>query len=91
MTKGKNGTPVPESAARISNSFTDGEIKILDFVVTTLLRGGDARAVVRNEAFRGLARKVQGMKQRVEEKRGRPMTPLQLAPPPPSGDVEQLD
>ncbi len=54
---------------RISNSFSDGEIAVMDFILTTLLRGGSAQMATRNKDFASLCRKVVAMKQKVEEKR----------------------
>lgn len=52
---------------RISNSFSEGEIQVLDFIVTTLLRGGTPTMAVRSRDFASLCRKVQAMKTRVHE------------------------
>lgn len=53
---------------RISNSFSEGEIAVMDFILTTLLRGGSAQMATRNKDFGSLCRKVLAMKQKVEEK-----------------------
>lgn len=53
---------------RISNSFSEGEIAVIDFILTTLLRGGSAQMATRNKDFASLCRKVASMKQRVAEK-----------------------
>ena len=50
---------------RISNSFTDGEVQIMDFVLQTLLRGGSPVTITRNKDFPSLYRKVLGMKKRL--------------------------
>ncbi|MDB4976316.1 MAG: hypothetical protein JWN04_4429, partial [Myxococcaceae bacterium] len=34
---------------RISNSFSEGEIQVMDFIVQTLLRGGSPTMAVRNK------------------------------------------
>jgi hypothetical protein len=47
---------------RISNSFSEGEIQVLDFILTTLLRGGTPSMAVRSKDFASLCRKVQAMK-----------------------------
>lgn len=52
---------------RISNSFSEGEIQVIDFVLSTLLRGGSPHMVIRSKDFASLCRKVQTMKARVEE------------------------
>lgn len=57
---------------RISNSFSEGEIQVIDFILTTLLRGGTPSMAVRSKDFSSLCRKVQSMKQRVNDiKEGR--------------------
>ncbi|HEX5660017.1 MAG TPA: hypothetical protein VFX59_22630 [Polyangiales bacterium] len=53
---------------RISNSFSEGEIQVMDFIVQTLLRGGSPSMAVRNKDFASLCRKIQTMKTRVNEK-----------------------
>lgn len=63
-------------SVRISNSFSPGEIKVLDFVLNALLRGGDPKAVVRNADFTSVARKIADMKGRVEKLRGRRLDPI---------------
>jgi hypothetical protein len=52
---------------RISNSFSEGEIQVLDFIVTTLLRGGTPTMATRHKEFASLCRKVMAMKARVNE------------------------
>lgn len=54
---------------RISNSFSEGEIQVLDFILTTLLRGGSPAMATRNKDFASLCRKVVMMKNRVGEKK----------------------
>ena len=54
---------------RISNSFTEPEIKVLTFLFKTLQRGGDPRIVVRNRAFSNLSTKILKMEPRLEEKK----------------------
>lgn len=51
---------------RISNSFSEGEIQVLDFILSTLLRGGSPAMATRNKDFSSLCRKVVSMKTRVE-------------------------
>lgn len=51
---------------RISNSFSEGEIQVLDFILSTLLRGGSPAMATRNKDFASLCRKVVSMKTRVE-------------------------
>jgi hypothetical protein len=58
---------------RISNSFSEGEIQVLEFIVQTLLRGGTPTMATRHKEFASLARKVQGMRVRVNEQKARPV------------------
>lgn len=53
---------------RISNSFSEGEIQVMEFIVQTLLRGGSPSMAVRNKDFASLCRKVMAMKAKVIEK-----------------------
>jgi hypothetical protein len=57
---------------RISNSFSEDEIQVLDFITQTLLRGGDPRIATRNKAFGSVCRKVIAMKAKVHELKQRP-------------------
>lgn len=52
---------------RISNSFSESEIQMMDFILTTLLRGGTPHMAVRSKDFAAVCRKVQAMKVRVQE------------------------
>ena len=54
---------------RISNSFSEGEIQVLEFILQTLLRGGSPTLATRNKEFASLYRKVMTMKKRVENKK----------------------
>lgn len=54
---------------RISNSFSEGEIQVLEFILQTLLRGGTPSMATRNKDFASLYRKVISMKKRVQDKR----------------------
>ncbi len=54
---------------RISNSFSEGEIQVLEFILQTLLRGGTPSMATRNKDFASVYRKVMTMKKRVEEKK----------------------
>ena len=54
---------------RISNSFSEDEIAVLDFILSTLLRGGSPAMATRNKDFASLCRKVVAMKAKVEEKK----------------------
>lgn len=54
---------------RISNSFSEGEIQMLDFILSTLLRGGSPAMATRNKDFAALCRKVVAMKAKVAEKK----------------------
>ena len=52
---------------RISNSFSEGEIQVMDFILSTLLRGGTPTMAVRSKDFASLCRKVQSMKTRAAD------------------------
>ena len=54
---------------RISNSFSEGEIQVLEFILQTLLRGGSPHLATRNKDFASVYRKVMTMKKRVNEKK----------------------
>ena len=56
---------------RISNSFSEGEIQVLEFILQTLLRGGTPSMATRNKDFASLYRKVVTMKKRVAIKKER--------------------
>ncbi len=56
---------------RISNSFSEGEIQVLEFIVQTLLRGGSPTMATRHKEFASLCRKVMAMKNKVQEKQGK--------------------
>ena len=56
---------------RISNSFSEGEIQVMDFILSTLLRGGSPAMATRSKDFASLCRKVVSMKTRVEEQKRR--------------------
>ena len=86
---------------RISNSFSETEIQMMDFILTTLLRGGTPHMAVRSKDFASVCRKVQAMKTRVGEikdgtvpARGskRPeRSSVGLIEAPDAGDAESLD
>lgn len=59
---------------RISNSFSEGEIQVLEFILQTLLRGGTPSMATRNKDFASIYRKVMAMKKRVEEKKAQERT-----------------
>ena len=67
---------------RISNSFSDGEIQIMEFILQTLLRGGSPNMATRHRDFASLYRKVLTMKRRLHDKR----EPVQTS----VGDVEAV-
>lgn len=56
---------------RISNSFSEGEIQVMEFVLSTLLRGGTPTMATRHKDFASLYRKVLTMKKRMHEKQER--------------------
>lgn len=57
---------------RISNSFSEGEVQVLEFILQTLLRGGTPTMAVRNKDFASLYRKVMTMKKRMGDVRPAP-------------------
>lgn len=61
---------------RISNSFSEGEIAVMEFILSRLLRGYDPRIVIRRKDFVSLYRKILSMKESVEKKTGTPLEPL---------------
>lgn len=61
---------------RISNSFSEGEIAIMEFILSRLLRGYDPKIVTRRKDFASLYRKILSMKESVEKKTGKPIEPL---------------
>lgn len=84
---------------RISNSFSEGEIQVLDFILTTLLRGGTPSMAVRSKDFASLCRKVQAMKTkagdiregRVSTKRAPDKSSVGLIDAPDAGDAMMDD
>lgn len=86
MSKEKKGP-----AVRVSHSFTPGEIQILDFVLSTMLRGGTVSMAVRNKEFPSLCQKVGHMKKRLEEQRGTPLPPVAAGGEEGSGIVLRAD
>jgi hypothetical protein len=67
------GTPASVTITmRISNSFSEGEIQVLEFIVQTLLRGGTPTMATRHKEFASLCRKVMSMKSRVAVERTKP-------------------
>ena len=56
---------------RISNSFSEGEIQIMEFILQTLLRGGTPTMAARHKDFASLYRKVMSMKTRLEDKKAK--------------------
>jgi len=54
---------------RISNTFTEGEVQVMDFIVQTLLRGGSPSMATRNKDFESLCRKILAMKTMVKEEK----------------------
>ncbi|MCK5643251.1 MAG: hypothetical protein KAJ19_20750 [Gammaproteobacteria bacterium] len=53
----------------ISNSFTEGQVKLLQFITDTLLRGGDPRMASRHKEMPKLAAKVTRMRLAMREKK----------------------
>jgi len=53
---------------RISNSFSEGEVQVLEFIVQTLLRGGTPTMATRHKEFASLCRKVMAMRDKVNDR-----------------------
>ncbi len=47
---------------RASTTFKKSDVELLDFMITTLLRGGDPKMAMQHEAFASVARKIASMK-----------------------------
>ncbi|MEM9190707.1 MAG: hypothetical protein AAGF12_16095 [Myxococcota bacterium] len=56
---------------RISNSFSEGEIQVLEFILATILRGGTPTMAARHKEFASLYRKVISMKTRLEKQKSK--------------------
>lgn len=56
---------------RISNSFSEGEVQVLEFMLSTLLRGGTPTMAARHKDFASLYRKVISMKHRIEKQKAK--------------------
>ena len=52
---------------RISNSFSEGEIQLLEFILQTLLRGGTPNMATRHKEFASLCRKVMAMRNKANQ------------------------
>ena len=52
---------------RISNSFSEGEIQLLEFILQTLLRGGSPSMATRHKEFASLCRKVMAMRNKANQ------------------------
>lgn len=57
---------------RISNSFSEEEIQLLEFILQTLLRGGSPTMATRHKEFASLCRKVMAMKAKANQIQARP-------------------
>jgi hypothetical protein len=73
---------------RISNSFSEGEIQVMEFIVQTLLRGGSPTMATRNKDFASLCRKIMAMRAKVNEKQIEADLP-QAAKPEDSASIQQ--
>jgi hypothetical protein len=65
---------------RISNSFSEGEIQVLEFIVQTLLRGGTPTMATRHAEFASVTRKVMAMKAKVREQKANPSRERGIGP-----------
>lgn len=66
----------------IRNSFTDGEVQILEFILQTLMRGGTPTMATRHRDFASLYRKTLTMKKRLGERRIESPARMPLDAPP---------
>lgn len=66
---------------RISNSFSEGEVQILEFMLATILRGGTPTMATRHKEFASIYRKVLSMKQRIERQKGEKSSVGSIAAP----------
>lgn len=76
---------------RISNSFSEGEIQVLEFILQTLLRGGTPNMAVRNKDFASLYRKVMTMKKRMGDKPVRETSSVGVISAEAEGDEDALE
>lgn len=63
---------------RISTSFNEAQIVLLNEILTKLLSGSDPKLLIRNRAFPSLIGAVQSLKRRIDNP-----APPKSAPPPP--------
>ena len=54
---------------RISNSFSEGEIQVLEFILQALLKSQSPQMATRHKEFASLCRKVMSMKQKAAEQK----------------------
>jgi hypothetical protein len=58
----------PSKPARISNSFTPGEVKLLRIIISAITRGGDIPSgVTRHASWSKLVKRLQRMNERAEQ------------------------
>jgi hypothetical protein len=74
---------------RISNSFSEGEIQVLEFILQTLLRGGTPTMAARHKEFASLYRKVISMKTRLEKQKNAKSSVGTIDAPEEDEEVEQ--
>lgn len=63
----RHGSGGRSPGMRISNSFSEGEVQVLEFILQTLLRGGSPTMAARHKDFASVYRKVLSMKHRIEK------------------------
>lgn len=56
----------PQNTRRVSHSFSIEEVKALSTLLEVLQRGGDPAIILRSPGMRAAARKVAGMRSRLE-------------------------
>jgi hypothetical protein len=65
----------PNKRIAASQSFSEAEVLLLDSLIKLILRGGDARQLVRSEAAASLMRKCASMKAAIEKLKAGPREP----------------
>lgn len=51
------------------NTFTEGEIQLIEYIANTLLRGGDPRMATRHKEFASVCRKIRSMKESIQRQK----------------------
>lgn len=51
------------------NTFGEGEVQVMEYIVNTMLRGGDPRQAIRHKDFASICRKVLAMKESIRKQK----------------------